>query len=240
MTKKRTGADGTRFYTVKGKKLVSVTTFLKVVGKPFLFGWYARQEREHSFKVLQKLVDEGASKKKILRVFEKALSYWHPLAAVQYMEKAGRFGNVIHAAVECYLNNDDLPAMKKRHKKVFKQFVKWWKASGFKILKAEHVVYNMKLGYAGTLDALVVGKNKKRIIIDWKTGKSIYPDHYHQNVAYLNCDNVKADEGLLVHIPRDGSKVTAHPVIQGKKKTPTMKDVEAILNCWRAVNKEVN
>jgi hypothetical protein len=50
----------------------------------------------------------------------------------------------------------------------------------------EQQVFNLTVGYAGTLDAMLRHKKSGRIAIgDWKTGKSVYTDHVVQLHAYM-------------------------------------------------------
>lgn len=58
----------------------------------------------------------------------------------------------------------------------------WLLGSGFRIVRAEQVVWSADLGIAGTVDAFAVNALGELGIIDYKTSKSIY-DEYHVQVA---------------------------------------------------------
>ncbi len=47
-----------------------------------------------------------------------------------------------------------------------------------KTLEAEKTVYNIKLGYAGTLDSVIELDSGEKILMDWKTSKNVYPKDY--------------------------------------------------------------
>jgi hypothetical protein len=53
-------------------------------------------------------------------------------------------------------------------------------------LKVEQVVVNRELGYAGTIDLLAKLRDKL-FLIDFKTSRAVYPEHFAQVAAYINC-----------------------------------------------------
>jgi hypothetical protein len=185
-------ADG-RFYefTDDDRKYVSVTTFLNIIGKPFLVSWAAKKERE----LIKLLASEGKALDDILGYLDKE----QPYAFQLYNESRAEHGNVVHKAIDYTLKKLKLPKMNKAEKKAYKKWEAWWNAQGYELIGAEQVIKCEYLGYAGTLDALVKTKEGQTLILDWKTGKSHYSEHVLQNLAYQNAQ--PADGGLLVYIP---------------------------------------
>lgn len=198
------------------KHLVSVTTFLSILNKPFLVPWAAKLER--------------AARKKS-----------GPYAYQDYMQEASDFGQEVHHAIERYVVEGKTSKVAKACIPALKAFVRWWSRAGIKVLDAEEVVSNLKLGYAGTLDIrfkslkTIPGIRKKGQLYvgDWKTGKGIWPEHHLQNIAYRNCDGMVSDGGVLFHIPHDGSDIVEVPI----NPKATMKEVTAALHLWNWIEK---
>jgi hypothetical protein len=51
-------------------------------------------------------------------------------------------------------------------------------------LNAEVTVYHDVLQYAGTFDLMYVDRDGKRVLLDWKSGKRLYPEFALQMAAY--------------------------------------------------------
>lgn len=225
--------DGFRFYRIDGKKYVSATTTCRVIPKTFLMGWYARMEKE----AFMHIIEEFQGKKVFLKKLLQLANPKSETAAGKYIEITSRFGNKIHDRIDAFFSKKTKPKLSKKQKRCFKQFLRWYKQSDLKPIKgkSEVVVFHKKMGVAGTVD-LLAKNNGKLIVIDWKTGKSIYPDHYYQLVIYIMCAQsmgMKINSGLIVHIPRDGGKVKHYPVIPGKGKAPSFDQVRQLVSFWQ-------
>jgi PD-(D/E)XK nuclease superfamily protein len=214
---------------------VSVTTFLDIINKPFLMPWAAKMERE----LIRKLVDlyNGDDEE----IIKNILAYTDPLQPYGYKlytEVASDWGRKIHKAIDYKLKGLKLPRMTKAERKVFDKWQEWWHAQKYELIGAEKKVRSKLYGYAGTLDAEIGDKNEWRVIIDWKTGKSAYPEHTLQNLAYQSALKEEGDVtkyGLLVYIPKEGEVYT--------KEVPQVTDelfqpVLDALGLWRWSNKK--
>jgi CRISPR/Cas system-associated exonuclease Cas4 (RecB family) len=89
---------------------------------------------------------------------------------------------------------------------MMKSFVAWAESVDGTIDHTELKVVSKTHKYSGTFDA--VGKiGKTRLLIDWKTGSSIYSDMDLQLVAYAQAYNEmtgsKIKDGLIVHVSKD-------------------------------------
>ncbi len=86
-------------------------------------------------------------------------------------------------------------------------FLRQWEktrdAFQIQILAVETTLVNTKLGYAGTADRIVIvpSVSQEPIVLDIKSGKSIYPDVALQCSALANCDKILYDDGRLEPIP---------------------------------------
>src|SRR5262249_35193952 len=99
-------------------------------------------------------------------------------------------------------------------------------------LAVEHTVACLQCGYAGTLDlyALVRGV---LTVLDWKSGKAIYPEAFLQNVAYRHAAarlGLPAEQGLIVRLPKllDDPAWEVMPVPEELQ----IEDVQAALALW--------
>ena len=58
-----------------------------------------------------------------------------------------------------------------------RQYLDWLEVSGAEVLGAEFQVWNLTIGYAGTVDLLVRFRDGSIWVIDLKTGKGLYGEH---------------------------------------------------------------
>jgi len=226
-------SDG-RFYDFPGdpRKYVSVTTFLGIIGKPFLQPWSAKMERE----LIRLLAEQGKSLQEILEYLEPKQPYGYQL----YTQETSEWGNIIHKAIDYTLKDLKLPKMTKAQRKVYDKWKEWWGAQKFNLIGAEQIVKHVGLGYAGTMDAAVVNTAGELVVLDWKTGKNHYWDHELQNYAYqlalIDSGDDRINGGLLVYIPRDKEIDDSHKLarVNGELIAPVL----AALALWRAANKK--
>src|SRR5438094_5578416 len=79
----------------------------------------------------------------------------------------------------------------------------WAKSCSLEPLAIERTVYCFDCGYAGTLDLYARVKGVLTIL-DWKSGKAIYPEAFLQNVAYRHAaarGELPSAQGLIVRLP---------------------------------------
>ena len=210
------------------RQYVSVTTFLGIIGKPFLMPWAAKMERE----LIRKLAEQGKSLQDILEYLEPKQPYGYQL----YTEGTSELGSKIHKAIDYTLKDLKLPRLTKQERMVYDKWLEWWRSQCFELLGAEQVVYHEGLGYAGTMDALVItesGKGSRRIL-DWKTGKNHYTEHELQNLAYQwTFEEPPAGGGQLVYLPKDKDIWTVEvPVATSELMRPVLD----ALGLWRWAN----
>jgi CRISPR/Cas system-associated exonuclease Cas4 (RecB family) len=222
-----------RFYDFPDdpNKYVSVTTFLGIIGKPFLISWAAKMERE----LIRLLAEQGKSLEEILEYLQPKQPYAYSL----YTESTSELGSKVHKAIDYTLKDLKLPKLTKKERRVYDKWLEWWKAQKFELVGAERVTKSKRYGYAGTLDALVI-KDGKSIIIDWKTGKNHYAEHDLQNIAYqyalLHEEGLAIDGGQLVYI-RDEKEIDDKYKIERVNNENVQPVLEA-LSLWRWANKK--
>lgn len=161
------------YYDSKGNEVPSVTTILKVLNKPELIGWAHFMGRQH-------------------RSIEDIL------------EKSSYFGNCVHDYLECYFNGWDYIAEFPEHinledyKKATNNFRWFIKGKEFETIMTEASRSNDLFG--GTLD--YYGKlDGKKLLIDFKTSKTVYPSYLLQLGGYYDLirDEVEVEgAGILI------------------------------------------
>ena len=89
--------DRSRFYTIGGRRLPSVTSILEIIAKPGLAPWYAKQERQFfETAVLDVLSRPGARDPEIV-LAAVADAVTGIKAADREKQKAGIIGTAVHA-----------------------------------------------------------------------------------------------------------------------------------------------
>lgn len=145
-----------KYYDIYGKEVPSVTTVLQIINKPELIGW------AHYMGTRQ-------------------------ISIESILEKSSYFGNSIHDYLECYftggcyipifselLNEED-------YKKATNNFRWFMKDKTYKCILSEASRSNNVFG--GTLD-YYGDFNGKRMLIDFKTSKDVYPTYLLQLGGY--------------------------------------------------------
>jgi hypothetical protein len=198
-------------------EVVSVTSALKALPKPFLIGWAAKMTAECA-------VDRHD-------LVGKMISDDGPRAAIDYLKgaryrdmnaKADR-GTIVHAAVEAYMEGK--PLSKAQVQEALQEArvppKMWRSAAGMiagameflfdhepDVLWSEATVYSRQHGYAGTADLIArmnVGGSIQPVVIDFKTSKAIYDEVSAQLCAYARADFVGQDDGTEAEL------VPGHP-----------------------------
>src|SRR2546427_1215226 len=178
-----------RFYTIQGQQLPSVTTILDIIAKPALGPWYAKEERRYfEAAMLEVLSKPGARDPEyVLTAVAEAVS--GVKAADRAKHRAASIGTAMHAGIEWALRTqlrEDAghePRLPDAAAWAVESWKDWAKSVALEPLAIERTVYCEVCGYAGTLD-LYARVSGVLTILDWKSGKAIYPEAFLQNVAY--------------------------------------------------------
>lgn len=230
---------GKRWYTVaNGNEYPSVTTILQVIGKPALIAWSAKVEREMVTNVSAQLYEDVATTPKMSKI-----AYLNTLqtrlgkekAHKKLLEKAGDIGSQIHALIEWTLKASLMhepgpsPQVTDKAQWGFMAWEDWRKSVNLKPVFIEQTVWSDTHGYAGTMD-LLAEVNGVLTVLDWKSGKAIYPESYLQNAAYRfalrEMGHGDPVQGLVVRLP----KVDTDPDFEVKECPPEKDCMEVFLN----------
>jgi ATP-dependent exoDNAse (exonuclease V) beta subunit len=132
-------------------------------------------------------------------------------AHTREMAKASEIGTQAHALIEWTLRAEMMqdagpsPKISDKAMWAFSSFEKWRKSVHLKPIFIESVVWNTQYGYAGTMD-LLAEVNGVVTVLDWKTGKAVYPEAFLQNVAYRKAirsmGHADPQAGLILRLPK--------------------------------------
>ena len=207
-------------------EVLSVTSAMKSLGKPFLIGWAAKMAAECA-------VEDHDIIAAMLKKKDKAAALNH-IKQARFRDAGGKGdrGTIVHSAIEAYVAGKqvDLDAVQEAlEEKAVPE--KLWKAT-YKmidgvmeflfdtepeILWSEATVYSREHEYAGTADLIAkikIGRSKLPAVIDVKTSKAIYNDTAMQLTAYGRADFVGLDDGTEVKLLKSGEPVRHGIVIR--------------------------
>ncbi len=198
-----------------GEWIPSVTSFTGVVDKStVLIGWAIKLMREF---LLQKIRDG-----------ESINEYDVEEASQQHRkrkEEAADVGTQIHDIVSKWIKKQkyEIPDNEKV-RNGFEAFLNFQKEHGYKWIDSEKIVYSAKHGYAGILDATAFDKNKKRVLVDFKSSNGIYPEYYLQTAGYQIAEEEqtkkKFDYRVIIKFGKENGSFQAveiHDKTQDKK-----------------------
>lgn len=210
--------------------VTSVTSAIRHgLPKPYLVGWAAKKTAEAAVSdhdIVALMIGKGAAGKK---------------AAIQHL-KGARFtdsakadrGNIVHAAIEAYIDDKEWTNDQIAAKVVEVDIPKaMWESThgmirgviGFledfepEIYASECTLYSRKHGYAGTTDIIGkigVGNSRVPAVIDIKTSPRIYDEVALQLVAYARADFVGHNDGTESPITPDGEPIQYGIVLRPK------------------------
>lgn len=204
-----------RFYQVEEVgDLPSVTTILSVISKPALINWAAKVEREMVLAVSSDLyidapTDTKMSRQAWLATMQTRLG--KAKAATKELARAAEIGTQAHALIEWTLLKELVsapgpePKISAKAGYAFAAWQKWRDSVKLKPILVEQVVWSKTYGYAGTMD-LLAEVDGKLTVVDWKTGKAIYPEAFLQNAAYRHAiremGHANPVQGMVVRLPK--------------------------------------
>lgn len=142
-----------------GDLVPGVTTVLSVLAKPALVTWANR------------LGLEG-------------------IDVTKYVDKTASIGTLAHYLVECHVKGEepDLTPFSaeeiQRATWALESYYTWHGTSKPKPVATELQLVSERWRYGGTVD-MIASMAGKRWVVDFKTGKAIYPEHIIQVAAYL-------------------------------------------------------
>ena len=229
LAKKSNSANGPRMYAWPPQpphefEVMSVTSAIgNGYPKPFLIPWAAKVAAEcavDDIDIIKAMIDKGDER--------AAIGHIKNARNRTMGEKADR-GTIVHAALEAYIAKkpiDDVAlaaqltearvprTMWKSTKGMIEGVIKFLKAEKPTILFSEKTIFSRTYGYAGTADLGAMcgiekepGGKKYPVIIDFKTGKSVYDDTAMQLAAYARGDFIGNNDGKELPLLKTKDKI---------------------------------
>jgi hypothetical protein len=231
--------DRARFYTIGGQNWPSVTTILDIIAKPALGPWYAKEERRYFAAAMLEVLSKPGARDPEYVLTAVAEAVTGVKAADRAKQRAATIGTAVHAGIEWALRNrlgeDAGPEPRLPDAAVWavESWKDWAKSVALEPLAIERTVYCEVCGYAGTLD-LYARVSGVPTVLDWKSGKAIYPEAFLQNIAYRHAATRRgmfSTQGLIVRLPKyqNDPAWEAMPVPEAL----TVEDFRAALRLWR-------
>jgi hypothetical protein len=231
--------DRARFYTIDGQQWPSVTTVLDIIAKPALGPWYAKEERRYFEAAMLEVLSKPGARDPEYVLTAVAEAVTGVKAADRAKQQAASIGTAMHAGIEWALRiqlGEDAgpePRLPDAAAWAVESWKDWAKSVALEPLAIERAVYCDVCGYAGTLD-LYARVHGVLTVLDWKSGKAIYPEAFLQNVAYRHAatrQGMPSTQGLIVRLPKyqDDPAWEAMPVPEAL----SVEDFRAALRLWR-------
>jgi hypothetical protein len=211
-------AGSKRFYDdpLTGERFWSVTTIISGgLPKPALLPWGIKSVAEVAVAKRRTLIAmtsecerDGACTPDNWCSSCDAAVRWLKSAPYQKRDKAADAGTRIHEAAEAYKLGKPMPPWPEDIAPSMAQYERWLRAFGPTFEQTEQTVYSRTQRYAGTLDAIVTLSDGRRLLIDYKTGKSVYPEVGLQLAAYRYADYMRLPDNSDAPVPEvDGAAV---------------------------------
>src|SRR5262249_40271571 len=228
-----------RFYTIAGHLLPSVTTVLEIIAKPGLGPWYAEEERRHFEAAMLDVLSRAGARDPEYVLAAVAEAVTGVKAADREKQKARTIGTALHAGIEWLLRTrlgedaGEEPRLPDAAAWAVESWKDWATEVALEPLAVERTVVCLQCGYAGTLD-LCARVRGVLTVLDWESGKAIYPGAFLQNIAYRHAAarlGLPAEQGLIVRLPKllDDPAWEVMPVPEELR----IEDFQAALALWR-------
>lgn len=177
---KKVSKAHTIYKLADGKRVPGVTTILGVLNKPALVSW------------ANKLGLEG-------------------IDSTKYVDESARIGTLAHYLVQCDLTGE-IPDLSNygafeidKAENSLLSYYEWKKTKDIVAIKNEMPLVSEEYGYGGTIDCLCT-LNGETWLLDFKTGKAIYPEMLTQLAAYMQLlkeNGYEVKKARILRIGRD-------------------------------------
>jgi hypothetical protein len=207
-SERTTRGDGSRFYTLDGKRYWSVTTTLgaAVPKQRALVPWAAKEvatavvihDRED---VLHRLQEINTANESLRHDLAEALIKDLKGSPYKKRDRAANIGTQVHEHIDKIVTGTPVGAPALPIAAHIASFDAWLAVTNPEFEASELTVYSDKHEYAGTLDA-IVEIDGEFYVVDYKTSaKGPYPEVALQLAAYARADFGVMRDGRRVEIP---------------------------------------
>ncbi|MEW1550962.1 hypothetical protein [Streptomyces tsukubensis] len=200
-----------RFYVNQETKetVPGVTTVVGMLPKPFLVSWAAKMAAESAVDNLPAVTAIAESDPDGAIDFIKG-AHW------RYTKTRKEIGSDAHDMFERMIrgesvSTDYMPDVMKPYHSHFAEFLDVVQPE---LIRAEDVAWSDEHKYAGSFDALLRIKDETgasaTVVVDWKTGKSTYPEVALQMAAYGFADRLIDPDGNTIPMPHVDAAAVLH------------------------------
>jgi hypothetical protein len=224
--------EGSRFYrdSDSQQRVPGVTSIIDMLNKPFLPPWNAKMVAELAIDSIDFLQRMAESDK------QGAIDYLRH-AARRYTDEASVRGTKAHDIFELEIRGQDSGEIEQELIPYRDNFRRFLDVAQPKLIRAEETVWSDEHGYAGRFDALAEllldedgrldprGEPSQKII-DYKTGKRVYPSVALQNSAYRWAERIIAQSGQVEPMPPIDGGMVLRCNAAGWELTPVRTDRE--------------
>jgi hypothetical protein len=196
--------SGIRTYEWDGVRYPSVTSLRRLLGVPFpLATWMVEQA------IRAAISNTSVLDSMLAQEGEVATAKWLRVEANSKRDKAANRGTSVHDAASKGLLPQDVEEEVALPLTQYYDFLDQTKAE---VLLSERQVWNLEMGYAGSLDALYRlkwDKQVRKLVTDIKTGSGLYVDHALQLMGYalgdfIGEDNIRDEAATQLLLNADG------------------------------------
>lgn len=208
-------------------EVVSVTSALNSLPKPFLLPWAVKMTAERA-------VDKYEFLGAMIKEDEKGAIKWLKDARFGDAGAKADRGTIVHGALEAYLAGKPVTeenieaqlraarvptALGRSTGNMIAGLMEFLVDEEPEVYWSESTVYSRTHGYAGTPDLVCrmrVGGKLKPVVVDVKTSKSIYDEVSLQTCAYARADFVGLDDGTEAPLTPTGEPIEHGVVVRPK------------------------
>lgn len=205
-------------YIHAGVTYPGVTSVLKVIDKPALIPWAARQAAEAALQ----LHEGGTLAPMIASVGREGAVKAIANRANWQKDEAAALGSAVHHWADQMITGAALPDLSPTAQLYAKNYADWWQRSGWRLRVSEAVILSPGDGadsfggWGGTFDLLAYDEEDRTVLADIKTGSGVYRETILQLTAYGMAQYVSRlggaelwpmvtpDRYVVIHVTRDG------------------------------------
>lgn len=191
----------------------SATTILQAMPQPWAKNWAAKVERELITRSAGELFTKVNGQRLSPTAFAATLAGRLPddYAHDTVSEVACNTGTEAHQMIDWVvgqeLGNTFMPEPKigEAAGRSVAHWVNWREQHHLTSLASETDVCHRELHYTGGVDWIAIDDRGLLVVTDWKTGKSIYPEHHLQMAAYITAlrhSGIPVDRGYVIRLPK--------------------------------------
>lgn len=200
--------DRSGYYATPQGRFMSVTTILSQgVPKPALMHWASFEAAQCAVDNIPELVRARGEQRRL------ELRSWIQRAGERKRDTAANLGTVIHGFLEAQILGQPTPEYTDEQRPFIDAFNRFLEHFQPEFEASELTVGNPDVGYAGTLDAIgrIPSLGTDLLMLDWKTGKGVYPEVGMQLAAYRRCPiGWTRPDGVEVAVPATSAAMVLH------------------------------